>query len=41
MELSLLHHYHDRLVAHGVTGYGWDDCRRDYRLGAIRNLTVP
>jgi len=41
LELPLLRRYHNRLVAHGVTGYSWDNCWSDYRLGAIRNLTVP
>src|SRR5262249_61091383 len=41
LELPLLPRYHDRLVGHGVTEYSWDDCRRDYRLGADRNLTGP
>jgi hypothetical protein len=41
LELPLLRRYYDGLVSHGVTGYSWEDCRIDYRLGAIRNLTVP
>lgn len=41
MERDLLRRYHRRLLEGGVTGYGWDDCWRDYRLFAIRNLLVP
>lgn len=34
----LLPRYHERLLAHGVAGYRWDDCRRDYRLAVIDSL---
>ena len=30
-EDSLLRRYHDRLIAGGVTGYSFEDCRLDYR----------
>jgi hypothetical protein len=41
MEQDLVRRYHGRLLAHGVTGYDWDACWRDYRLFAVRNLMVP
>ncbi|MGH9948023.1 MAG: hypothetical protein ACRD6X_12600 [Pyrinomonadaceae bacterium] len=40
-EGSLIRHYHDSLIAHGVRNYTWDDCWRDYRWSAIRNLNIP
>ncbi len=41
MEETLLRRYHRALVAGGVNGYGWEDCREDYRWSAIRNLFIP
>ena len=32
LELPLLHRYHDQLLAHGVTGYAWEQLWSDYRL---------
>jgi hypothetical protein len=37
---ALLRAYHARLLEHGVTGYPWEACRRDYRLGVIDTLRV-
>ena len=34
-ERDLLRAYHAALVAHGATGYGWDDLWRDYRRYAF------
>lgn len=34
-ENELVHLYHDGLVAHGVTGYGFEECWDDYRLAAL------
>ena len=34
-EHDLVKLYHDTLVANGVTGYTFDDCWNDYRLGAL------
>jgi len=34
----LLHRYHDRLVANGVTGYSWDTCRLHYRQSLLYTL---
>lgn len=31
----LLHRYHDGLLAHGVTGYSWDDCLLAYRESVL------
>ena len=36
-----MRHYHERLLANGVSGYSWEACWRDYSLGAINNLLVP
>lgn len=38
---GVLRRYHAALVAGGVKGYSWDDCRRDYRFAVIRELFVP
>ena len=35
LEAPLLHRYYAALLAHGVTGYTWDDCYDDYRLSVI------
>jgi hypothetical protein len=32
LELPLLHRYHDQLLAHGVSGYSWEQLWSDYRL---------
>jgi len=34
-------HYHQRLIAKGVTGYSWNDCWGGYRVGVIDNLFMP
>jgi hypothetical protein len=42
LEGDLLKRYHDRLLQHGVRGYAWADCRRDYQLAVItRVLFMP
>ena len=41
LEEPLLRHYHDRLVTHGVRGYGFDALVDDYRLSAVWQLTLP
>jgi hypothetical protein len=38
LERPLLEHYHQRLIAGGVTGYGWDALWRDYRLSVLWGL---
>jgi thiamine kinase-like enzyme len=40
-EAELVRFYHNRLQAYGVSGYEWEICWNDYRLGAINNLLVP
>ncbi len=35
LEAPLLHRCHAALLAHGVTGYTWDECFDDYRLSVI------
>ncbi len=40
-ERDLLHRYHDRLLAGGVTGYTWEDCWQDYRLMCLYNCYLP
>ena len=37
---ALLRGYHARLLEHGVTGYPWEACWQDYRLGVIDTLRV-
>jgi len=41
LEVPLLRHYHERLMADGVKNYSFDDLWLDYRRGAVRNLTIP
>jgi len=41
LEKTLLQHYHDRLLAHGVGGYSWDDLWRDYREAVIVTALIP
>lgn len=41
MELPLLRRYHRALLAGGVRGYDWDDCWKDYRWSAVRNVFIP
>jgi hypothetical protein len=41
MEKTLVQRYHEKLVANGVGGYGWDDCWNDYRHSVIRLLFRP
>ncbi|HMF54985.1 MAG TPA: aminoglycoside phosphotransferase family protein [Pyrinomonadaceae bacterium] len=41
MEQTLLKRYHQGLLSNGVSNYTWDDCWKDYRWSAIRNLFIP
>ncbi len=42
LEHGLLRRYHDGLLAHGVQGYGWQQCWDDYRLSVIQmSLFIP
>ena len=41
LEQSLLRHYHEQLMTHGVKNYSFDELWLDYRRGAVRNLTMP
>ena len=41
MERELVKYYHSILIDNGVSGYNWEQCWFDYRLGAINNLLVP
>jgi hypothetical protein len=34
-ERELVRTYHDILLAHGVRDYGWEQCWREYRMGAL------
>jgi hypothetical protein len=34
-QTELLRAYHDALLAHGVTGYDFEQCQQDYRLAAL------
>ncbi len=40
-ESELLGAYHSTLVANGVTGYPFEDCVRDYRIGLMICLVIP
>jgi hypothetical protein len=40
-ELPLLQNYHEKLLASGIDDYSWEDLWLDYRLGVVRNLTIP
>jgi aminoglycoside phosphotransferase family enzyme len=40
LERLLLSRYHDRLAAHGVHEYSWDELWYDYRLSAMLSLYV-
>ena len=39
-EEGLVRRYHERLVAAGVDGYGWDRCWLDYRRGTVAGLIM-
>ena len=41
MEEKLVRRYHQSLMARGVRGYQWEQCWKDYRWSAIRNIFVP
>ncbi len=41
LEEQLLHLYHDTLLAHGVAGYGYEQCYDDYRIGLLVALAIP
>lgn len=40
-EERLLRRYHDALVAHSVSDYGWDELVQDYRLMLIYRIFLP
>ncbi len=37
-ESGLVHYYYDRLRGAGVAGFSWDQCWRQYRLGAMHGV---
>lgn len=41
LEGSLIRHYHERLLEHGVQDYSLDELWLDYRRCVVRNLTIP
>ena len=41
LEDALLRHYHQALVDAGISGYGLDALRHDYRHAVVRQLAVP
>ncbi len=41
MEQQLLRHYYERLLAHGVKNYSWEQCWYDYRMAVLRTLWIP
>ncbi len=36
LDEQLVTAYHDQLLSYGVTGYDWDSCWRDYRIGMLQ-----
>jgi aminoglycoside phosphotransferase (APT) family kinase protein len=40
-ETSLLRAYHDELMAHGVSGYAWEQFCEDYRVGVLYGWIIP
>lgn len=38
---NLLRRYHERLLANGVEGYGWDACLLDYRRAVLEGFVWP
>ena len=38
---DLLQLYHTTLLEHGVTGYTFEQCRDDYRLGLLASMFIP
>lgn len=40
VERQLVSHYHEALIANGVTGYSAEDCWNDYRMHCIYGLQV-
>jgi hypothetical protein len=41
LEMPLLRHYHQVLLARGIKNYGWDDCLLDYRYSTVTHFTTP
>ena len=41
LELALMQHYYERLLAQGVASYSFDELWLDYRRCVVRNLTMP
>ena len=39
-ELPILQHYHAELLRRGVSGYSWEQLRRDYALTAVQSVYV-
>jgi len=37
----LLHTYHDTLIAHGVSGYEYEQFFEDYRVGVVYGFVIP
>jgi len=40
-EDDLLHTYHDTLIAHGVSGYEYEQFFEDYRVGVVYGFVIP
>lgn len=40
IEESLVDDYHRKLLSYGVTGYDWETCWRDYRLGMPHTVLI-
>jgi hypothetical protein len=40
-ERQLVEYYHERLLAYGVTHYGWERCWQDYRTAMVFHALWP
>ena len=41
IQIPLVEHYHKTLLAHGVTGYTWENCLSDYRTSVASMVLIP
>jgi hypothetical protein len=41
LHTELVERYHRTLIAHGINGYSWDKCLRDYRSSVAAMVMIP
>ena len=41
IQISLVRHYHKKLMEYGITNYSWDNCFNDYRACAATMVLIP